>query len=533
MTLTGRAGVWTRVGLLACLLLAALGLHHGLWTPDEPREAEIAREMALAPRVVPTLNEQRFIEKPPLYYWAVAGAFRLAGHPSADLARALSSLAGLLTLLSVYAWGVRAGRRDAGVVAVLLLATSVQFLVSTHWVLLDPLLMLFTTLAIWAGWERLNGRGWGWLALLYGALSLALWTKGLIGVVLVVFGMGSATLLGRHDWRRLRPLSGALLLAAMLALLGAAIYAEGGRDALWEWAWVNHVQRFTNPGATGHRQPVLYYLWTLPVALLPWLVPLFDAVRSVVRRESAADAALQRYCALLVGAMLLVLSAAATKRETYLLPLLPPLGLWLGLRIADWYHAWHAAGETALGWRWWTQGALLALYALAPGAAALIYLRRADPLALLALLAAATLIGIGVSATWRGRRALAARAALGCAALAAAALLVLVPRSIDVEKNMAPFVRWVDTQLPAGEPVYALNVDETLRGVVPFETGRRLLSYEPTTAAAAVPPPTWLLHQDVRKGARTPVPAGYVLERRARFGPGRALSLWRRAAPAH
>ncbi len=85
-----------RHALLLCALLGALGLGHGLWTPDEPREAEISREMALAPTVIPTLNGHAFIEKPPLYYWVVAGVFRGLGHPSADAARAVSALAGAL-----------------------------------------------------------------------------------------------------------------------------------------------------------------------------------------------------------------------------------------------------------------------------------------------------------------------------------------------------------------------------------------------------------------------------------------------------
>src|SRR5450631_4378413 len=85
--------------LFGLLLLALLGCNRGLWTPDEPREAEISREMALSPGVIPTLNGERFIEKPPLYYWLVAATYRISGGPSVLAARAVSVAAGLATLL--------------------------------------------------------------------------------------------------------------------------------------------------------------------------------------------------------------------------------------------------------------------------------------------------------------------------------------------------------------------------------------------------------------------------------------------------
>src|SRR5271156_269 len=93
---------------LALALLALLGCNRGLWTPDEPREAEISREMLLAPAVIPTLNGQRFIEKPPLYYWLVAAVYKLSGGPSVLAARAVSVLCGLATLALLYYWGASA-----------------------------------------------------------------------------------------------------------------------------------------------------------------------------------------------------------------------------------------------------------------------------------------------------------------------------------------------------------------------------------------------------------------------------------------
>ena len=51
----------------------------GLWTPDEPREADIAWRMSLqSDRTLPQLAGVPFLEKPPLSYWMSAAAVSLA-----------------------------------------------------------------------------------------------------------------------------------------------------------------------------------------------------------------------------------------------------------------------------------------------------------------------------------------------------------------------------------------------------------------------------------------------------------------------
>jgi len=383
--------------LLGLLLLGLLGCNRGLWTPDEPREAEISREMLLMPSVIPTLNRQRFIEKPPLYYWVVAGVFRLTGGPSVLAARGVSVAAGLGTLALLFCWGASAHSRRAGLLAAFMLATSVQFMVSTHWVLIDPLLMLSTTIAAWAAWELLARRDSAWLRLtLYLALGLALWIKGLIGPVLLGAGLLAYIVIDRPaHWRRLRPLLGIALLSAAVAVLALAILNQGGRAALWEWAYVNHVQRLFSPGATGHRQPLAYYLWTLPYALLPWLVPLIEALRPAHwRRQSVAAGAaaraatpdVARYGALMSGAMLVLLSISASKRETYLLPVLPLLFIWLGIRSDQWWQQWQPRSGPALGAAWWLQVTLLCVFCVMAPLAAWIWIKSLTLVILAALL---------------------------------------------------------------------------------------------------------------------------------------------------
>jgi 4-amino-4-deoxy-L-arabinose transferase-like glycosyltransferase len=57
--------------LLSAILFLTLlpGIQHGPWRPDEPQVAGVCAEMAYQKDfVVPRLNGQPFLEKPPLYY---------------------------------------------------------------------------------------------------------------------------------------------------------------------------------------------------------------------------------------------------------------------------------------------------------------------------------------------------------------------------------------------------------------------------------------------------------------------------------
>jgi hypothetical protein len=50
--------------------------------------------------------------------------------------------------------------------------------------------------------------------------------------------------------------------------------------------------------------------------------------------------------------------------------------------------------------------------------------------------------------------------------------VTFVMPAIDVHKSFVPFCRQIIAKVPASEPLYAYEPDETLRGVVPFYTGR-------------------------------------------------------------
>jgi 4-amino-4-deoxy-L-arabinose transferase-like glycosyltransferase len=385
--------------------------------------------------------------------------------------------------------------------------------------------------ATWAAWELLARADSALLRLaLYLALVLALWIKGLIGPVLIGAGLLAYIVVDRPpQWRRLRPLLGIALLTGALVALALAIFSQGGAAALWEWAYVNHLRRLIDPlGSSGHRQPLLYYAWTLPFALLPWLPPLIEALRPARWRRTRAAGVTgapdpARYGALMSAAMLLLLSISATKRETYLLPLLPPLFLWLGIRTDQWWQRWRLASRPGLGLTWWLQVALLCLYCLLPPGAAWIWNGRASAPIIIALLFAAAAVAALLYVSVAGMRPLAAVWALITAFVGNAIILALAPALLNDTKDMGPFIQGIGQRLPPGQPVYTANMDETLAAEIPFYTGRQAIAVDVSPPATL---PQWLLVQDNHQGNMLAPRPDYLLVAQRSFGPGRSLMLW-------
>ncbi|MEZ0470783.1 ArnT family glycosyltransferase [Luteimonas salinilitoris] len=515
-------------------VLCFLGLGRDLWTPDEPREAEISREMLLAPSVVPSLNGRDFIEKPPLYYWTVAGVFAVL-KPSAAAARGVSAGASFLTLVLVFLWGQREFSTRVGLIAAFGLATSLQFAVSSHWIVIDPLLMLFTTVALWVGSELVRGRSSiPRFVTFYGALALAMWTKGLIGPLLVACGLATYAALRRSLtplWS-LRPFTGTAVMVLVAASIAVLIYVDSDAAQVREWLWVNHVQRFIDPGRTAHDQPFYYYLAALPIAVFPWWAPFVALFRpSTWRGEPSPHLDAKVVLGAICLGMLLLLGASATKRELYLLPMLPPLSVLLAAQAEAWW-ARRPQGELR-GAAWWFQVTCVVLFATVPTILVLAHLQRTslqpvDRTAAVFLTLVAALTAAVVVLAWRGRGTKALGALGACVVAAVVGLLVVDTRLLAPVKDMTPFVARVGEQLPHGSPVYATgDIDETLDGIVPFVTGRVVVSM--TASDIDKIRPRYVLVQDKKGGRTAPQPgAAYALLEDRHFGPGRYMALWRR-----
>ena len=71
-----RTALWVLLALLPLWLGGMFG--RDFWTPDEPREADVAWNMSQqADPAIPLMAGEPFLEKPPLLYWAAAPGIAL------------------------------------------------------------------------------------------------------------------------------------------------------------------------------------------------------------------------------------------------------------------------------------------------------------------------------------------------------------------------------------------------------------------------------------------------------------------------
>ncbi|HZE96349.1 MAG TPA: glycosyltransferase family 39 protein, partial [Planctomycetota bacterium] len=457
--------------LSALLLTSIVGIFdHGLWTPDEPRDAEISREMAVhGLSAAPTLNREPFLEKPPLYYWATAAALRILG-AGAGPARLPSVLFGAITLAFTFLLARRMAGREVALRSTLILAGMALYFIVTHRCLVDNAMVAFTTGAFYLLHGAVaDGKGLRNYLLAYACAAAAFLSKGLIGTGLVAAGF-LGFLLWSREYRgilRAQPWWAALLLVAV-AGTWTAFLTPAQRSTFWI---DNHVGRFTGLGRTGgHVQPVYYYGYAWLYAFAPWTLLVPSAVAWAWRDARTRPST--RFLLSWLGAGFVVLTVSATKRELYLLPLCPALAILLSI--------WMDAAPADSPWTRLPRIAFTALLVLGHVAAwgAAIYVRNFWGLAALVALEA------GLFAVRRS--AWPTRVGLATAALFVGSAAVLVPYG-DSRKDLSSFCR----SLPRMERVPAYRPDETTRAIIPFYTGssvRSIGTLEEAEAAARVKP---------------------------------------------
>jgi 4-amino-4-deoxy-L-arabinose transferase-like glycosyltransferase len=442
--------------LIAAVLLFFFGLgSRDFWAPVEPRYGEIARVMfAKGEWIVPTVNGDLYTDKPILYFWLVLLASKLTGTVSEWTVRLPAAFGGVGMVLTTYYFGRDFFSARIGFIAASVLATCVRVIWEARWAHIDALFCFFFTLAIYFGARALLRQGKPkevWLA--YACMALATLAKGLIGIVLPGL-LFAAYVCARRDWRMIVDAKLPVGIFIFLAISTPWVYlVYKATDGRWlaDFIYIHHLQRYTS--GVGHRQPFYYYFTTLPVDFMPWTVFAVTALIADRDYRKAWTDPGNQFFVLWFIVVWVFFSLSDTKRDLYLMPLLPPLALFVGNYI-DGIAAGRWPQDSLARWLPIIFFALVALVGFSLPIAAWI-LRREAFVALLP--ASAVLAGGGLCAAyllWR-RRPLAVLASVS-AMMAASVLAVslwIFPY-LERFKSPRPFSLEINQIVPTGAPLY-------------------------------------------------------------------------------
>jgi len=317
----------------ALVIPAAVG--RGFWDPDEGCYGEVAREVWQGDgAVVMHLNGEIYTQKPPLFFWLVAGSQALAGSATAAASRIPSALATLLTALMLYGIVTKThGRREALAAAVILL-TSMLVIQMGLWVGIDALVMALVTGCVYLqvrGESRRSGHVLRMAGIAVLAAGIVLAKVGPVFIALVALGTGAVL---DRGWRGLFPRHlfwSVPLFLGVLALWVLPAAREGGWDYIAGLSVGQAGKRLVS--ATSHGRPVWYYLVRFPVLFLPFAVLIPATVVYLVRERRTGGRDWRRTLRYVLWFTLpfIVFTLVSGKRERYILPLFVPAAALTGI----------------------------------------------------------------------------------------------------------------------------------------------------------------------------------------------------------
>ena len=352
------------VGLCAVSFFFGLG-RVGLLGPDEPRYAEVAREMFTSGDYIsPRLCGCLWFEKPALLYWLAAASYRLFG-VSEFAARFPSALAASAIVLTLFFALRRAGLADVAAPSALLLATSAIFIGYARAATPDMVLTAAVAIALLSGylWTSANGRERAvcW-AVLSAATGVAVLAKGLVGVALIVpvFAIYLAIIgkLGSIGWREY--VFGSAIFIAVVSIWYGPVTARHGWEFLDEFFYKQHIRRYLT-NRYHHPEPIYFFPMIALAGAMPWtffLGPAVTRLRTLRPRISARDSMLA-LAWIWVAWPLLFFSLSVSKLPGYLLATFPALAIIIGAEVHR-FGSGEREGKLKLA-AWLTALALLAM----------------------------------------------------------------------------------------------------------------------------------------------------------------------------
>ena len=451
---------------LAFIAFYFYGLGHlPLLGPDEPRYAQIGREMLLnRDFITPTLGGHTWFEKPALLYWLIAASFKLFG-VSEWSARLGPALCGVMTIAAVW-WMARGFQRSTvssdwngyASWSALITASCLGLIVFSRGSSFDIVITMTTAWALACFFQSeltKDQRRQKWFLFgFYFCVGLSLLAKGLVGLVIpfgvlftyIVFRRTSG---GRIVWTSL--IWGIPLIVFVSAIWYGPVIFKNEWKFVDEFFVQHHFARYTS-NKYHHPQPIYFYPAILLMLVVPWTPFLIDALipgRQWTWRGQDSATRLYVFMSAWIIFPIVFFSFSGSKLPGYILPVLPAALLLVAASITRTQRS--TLPFTIAGLLW-----------LILGLGGLFYILRFERLSLnCALLAAAPfLVGGLITLLWRRSVEVGVLSLAGSVLLAVVIILNCFGARMVRRESTRDLLLLADQQGYANTPVLALRGDD-------------------------------------------------------------------------
>jgi len=423
----------------------------GLIDPDEPFYAQTAHEMVVTGDwMTPQIYGGPQFEKPIFYYWLVAASFKTLGE-NEFTGRLPATLFATLLVLLVYAFSARVYSKRTGLLAAVVLATGLEFMLMSRLMLTDIPLAFFLSGSVFSAWlaytEPEKRDRWMFLHLL--SMGMAWLTKGPIGILFPCFTMAAYFIFQKPRQWAYRGKGVWLGLAAAL-IVGvpwyAYTFAHHGVD-FWKEFFVrdNYLRWFHSEHPSNNH--FWYYPGLLILGSIPWMPLVLLTIKRAITGLRENEPAFFQWCWLLSN--LVFLSFAASKLPSYAFFLFVPLAVIGGRHLDELLErGFRGKGERNL-----VLGAAL-LQGLVPLATP--FIKAAQPFVVPAYLLGGLLVVAMICLARRAFPAWVISTAAGSTALLVASLTLDVQNAENLSSTKPTALRLLQIQAQhPGEPLIA------------------------------------------------------------------------------
>lgn len=307
---------------------------------SERRNGEISETMYTSgDLLVPRLGGHPHLTKPPLFHWFSYAVSSIRGEGGLASARIAAIGGALAALLMTYLLGRRMFGHAQGWYGALLLLTCVPlFLHHGHRGTFDTTLAAFLCMVLY-GYASLDGPH-----PLRGKIILIL---GLVGGFMVkgpvawIFPAVPCLLDSVQRRGGKRTATGTLLIALVVLALSLPWYVililrvPEAKEVFIDAVRVNFGGNADSYSMAFHREPFFFYLWMLPVLMMPWTLFLEAFRPSYVRQHGPESNYSGVILAQYVIWSVLFLTLVPAKADRYLVPLAPAVCLLVGRWLGD------------------------------------------------------------------------------------------------------------------------------------------------------------------------------------------------------